>query len=121
MDLARARAAAGVGLIACDIVARHAEALAYARAGRGSIGITRARPDRRPPARPQLCPMPATLFASADLLTVRAPPDQAPEILCGGAADHDAIARLAPALASTVDIQMATRSAGRRRQARPAS
>ena len=103
MDLAPGAAAAGVGLIACDIVAStNAEALAYARAGeKGPLWITaRAQNAGRGRRGRTWVSEPGNLFATL-LLTDPAPPDQAPQLsFVAALATHDAIARLAPALAS---------------------
>jgi len=103
MDLAPGAAAAGVGLIACDIVAStNAEALAYARAGeKGPLWITaRAQTGGRGRRGRTWVSEPGNLFATL-LLTDPAPPEQAPQLsFVAALATHDAIARLAPALAS---------------------
>jgi BirA family biotin operon repressor/biotin-[acetyl-CoA-carboxylase] ligase len=103
MDLAPGAAAAGVGLIACDTVAStNAEALAYARAGeKGPLWITaRAQNAGRGRRGRTWVSEPGNLFATL-LLTDPAPPDQAPQLsFVAALATHDAIARLAPALAS---------------------
>ncbi|HEY4820092.1 MAG TPA: biotin--[acetyl-CoA-carboxylase] ligase [Xanthobacteraceae bacterium] len=103
MDLAPGAAAAGVGLIACDTVAStNAEALAYARAGeKGPLWITaRAQNAGRGRRGRTWVSEPGNLFATL-LLTDPAPPEQAPQLsFVAALATHDAIARLAPALAS---------------------
>jgi BirA family transcriptional regulator, biotin operon repressor / biotin---[acetyl-CoA-carboxylase] ligase len=103
MDLAPGAAAAGVGLIACDTVAStNAEALAYARAGeKGPLWITaRAQNAGRGRRGRTWVSEPGNLFATL-LLTDPAPPDQAPQLsFVAALATHDAIARLAPTLAS---------------------
>jgi BirA family biotin operon repressor/biotin-[acetyl-CoA-carboxylase] ligase len=103
MDLAPGAAAAGVGLIACDTVAStNAEALAYARAGeKGPLWITaRAQNAGRGRRGRAWVSEPGNLFATL-LLTDPAPPEQAPQLsFVAALATHDAIARLAPALAS---------------------
>ena len=103
MDLAPGAAAAGVGLIACDIVgSTNAEALAYARAGeKGPLWITaRAQTGGRGRRGRTWVSEPGNLFATL-LLTDPAPPAQAPQLsFVAALATHDAIARLAPALAA---------------------
>jgi BirA family biotin operon repressor/biotin-[acetyl-CoA-carboxylase] ligase len=103
MDLAPGAAAAGVGLIACDTVAStNAEALAYARAGeKGPLWITaRAQTGGRGRRGRTWVSEPGNLFATL-LLTDPAPPAQAPQLsFVAALATHDAIARLAPALAA---------------------
>jgi BirA family biotin operon repressor/biotin-[acetyl-CoA-carboxylase] ligase len=103
MDLAPGAAAAGVGLIACDTVAStNAEALAYARAGeKGPLWITaRAQNAGRGRRGRSWVSEPGNLFATL-LLTDPAPPEQAPQLsFVAALATHDAIARLAPMLAS---------------------
>jgi BirA family biotin operon repressor/biotin-[acetyl-CoA-carboxylase] ligase len=103
MDLAPGAAAAGVGLIACDTVgSTNAEALAYARAGeRGPLWITaRAQTGGRGRRGRTWVSEPGNLFATL-LLTDPAPAAQAPQLsFVAALATHDAIARLAPALAA---------------------
>jgi BirA family biotin operon repressor/biotin-[acetyl-CoA-carboxylase] ligase len=103
MDLAPGAAAAGAGLIACDTVgSTNAEALAYARAGeKGPLWITaRAQTGGRGRRGRTWVSEPGNLFATL-LLTDPAPPEQAPQLsFVAALATHDAIARLAPALAS---------------------
>jgi BirA family biotin operon repressor/biotin-[acetyl-CoA-carboxylase] ligase len=102
MDLAPGAAAAGVGLIACDIVgSTNAEALAYARAGeKGPLWITaRAQTGGRGRRGRTWVSEPGNLFATL-LLTDPAPSERAPQLsFVAALATHDAIARLAPALA----------------------
>jgi BirA family biotin operon repressor/biotin-[acetyl-CoA-carboxylase] ligase len=102
MDLAPGAAAAGVGLIACDTVgSTNAEALAYARAGeRGPLWITaRAQTGGRGRRGRSWVSEPGNLFATL-LLTDPGPPEQAPQLsFVAALATHDAVARLAPALA----------------------
>jgi BirA family biotin operon repressor/biotin-[acetyl-CoA-carboxylase] ligase len=103
MDLAPGAAAAGVGLIACDIVgSTNAEALAYARAGeKGPLWITaRAQTGGRGRRGRTWVSEPGNLFATL-LLTDPAPSERAPQLsFVAALATHDAIARLAPALAA---------------------
>ena len=103
MDLAPGAAAAGVGLIACDIVgSTNAEALAYARAGeKGPLWITaRAQTGGRGRRGRTWVSEPGNLFATL-LLTDPAPSERAPQLsFVVALATHDAIARLAPALAA---------------------
>jgi BirA family biotin operon repressor/biotin-[acetyl-CoA-carboxylase] ligase len=102
MDLAPGAAAAGVGLIACDTVgSTNAQALAYARAGeKGPLWITaRAQTGGRGRRGRTWVSEPGNLFATL-LLTDPAPPERAPQLsFVAALATHDAIARLAPALA----------------------
>src|SRR5258705_13773876 len=103
MDLAPGAAAAGVGLIACDIVAStNAEALAYARAGeKGPLWITaRAQTGGRGRRGRSWVSEPGNLFATL-LLTDPAPPDQAPQLsFVAALATPDAIAPPPPPPAS---------------------
>jgi BirA family biotin operon repressor/biotin-[acetyl-CoA-carboxylase] ligase len=103
MDLAPGAAAAGVGLIACDTVgSTNAQALAYARAGeKGPLWITaRAQTGGRGRRGRTWVSEPGNLFATL-LLTDPAPAEQAPQLsFVAALATHDAIARLAPALAA---------------------
>jgi BirA family biotin operon repressor/biotin-[acetyl-CoA-carboxylase] ligase len=103
MDLAPGAAAAGVGLIACETVgSTNAEALAYARAGeRGPLWITaRAQTAGRGRRGRTWVSEPGNLFATL-LLTDPAPAERAAQLsFVAALAVHDAIAALAPALAS---------------------
>src|SRR5215813_8400103 len=82
MELAPAAAAAGVGLIACDMIAStNSEALAYARAGeRGPLWVTaRAQTAGRGRRGRTWVSEPGNLFATL-LLTDPAPPDRAAQL-----------------------------------------
>src|SRR5258708_39147655 len=109
MDLAPGAAAAGVGLIACGTGgSTNAEALAYARAGeRGPLWITaRAQNAGRGRRGRTWGSEPGKRFATL-LLTDPAPPEQAPQLsFVAALATHDAIARLAPALASRLAFEL---------------
>src|SRR5262249_37345880 len=101
MELAPAAAAAGVGLIACDMIAStNSEALAYARAGeRGPLWITaRAQTAGRGRRGRAWVSEPGTLFATL-LLTDPGPPEHAAQLsFVAALAVHDALVALAPAV-----------------------
>src|SRR6267378_2624975 len=106
MDLAPG--ADGIGLIACDTVgSTNAEALAYARAGeRGPLWVTaRAQTAGRGRRGRVWVSEPGNLYATL-LLTDPAPPERAAQLsFVAALAVHDAIARLAPALAPRLALK----------------
>ena len=101
MELAPAAAAAGVGLIACDMIAStNSEALACARAGeRGPLWITaRAQTAGRGRRGRAWVSEPGNLFATL-LLTDPGPPEHAAQLsFVAALAVHDALVALAPAV-----------------------
>src|SRR5215813_8228038 len=101
MELAPAAAAAGVGLIACDMIAStNSEALAYARAGeQGPLWITaRAQTAGRGRRGRTWVSEPGNLYGTL-LLTDPAPPERAAQLsFVAALATHDAVSACAPAL-----------------------